>query len=595
MFGGIIECKGFIYFTSDNDLYLYVQVTEFTLRYFKNVKVGQSIALNGICLTVREIHYENRITVYFYISEETKLKTTLVHQSWVNVERPLVHGEYLGGHYVQGHVHERGTLISVTKIKDAYDLIFTPTHWNSAALTYKNSIAINGVSLTISFVDEENNQFGVAMIPHTAEETTFKLLFEDLPADVNLEFNQGSFAPLVAPPHKALAHKAGLPVPGQWTLVGPDEIFMMQALQLAKRGTYTTPPNPSVGCVIVKESVVIGEGHHERPGLPHAEICAIQNAQEVRGATLYVTLEPCHHFGRTGPCDEEIIRQGIARVVVGVLDPDKRVSGQGIARLREAGIQVDILDASTKVVRKIEKMMRAYLHHRRTGLPLVTGKIALSLDGAIQDASGKSQWISSEDSRKHAHTLRAQCQAIIVGSKTACWDQPRLNVRLNDLNVFPLRVVIDSQGVVPHKGPLFDLGLCNNQPTLVFTTNPKLQSSNVCTVIQQSGGGSGSGVGSHKVNLRQVLEYLATQCGVLRCLVEGGAELQAAFTRAGLMDELFVYSSSKILGKSSTFWGSRFLTTLVDEEPTLKIQKVSLTPDGDVIKRLRRGALARPP
>jgi len=215
--------------------------------------------------------------------------------------------------------------------------------------------------------------------------------------------------------------------------------MMRRADELARATRRRTPPNPWVGAVVVnEEGVIVGEGATEQPGGRHAEIVALEQAGEsARGATLYVTLEPCCHQGRTGPCTEAVIAAGVRAVVVGVLDPDERVSGHGIEALRHAGIEVTICDDAL-----VRESLAPYLHHRRTGLPFVVAKVAATLDGAIAMEDGSSQWITSSEARSDGHELRADSQAVIVGAGTVRADDPTLTARLRDGVVEPRRIVL---------------------------------------------------------------------------------------------------------------------------------------------------------
>jgi len=215
--------------------------------------------------------------------------------------------------------------------------------------------------------------------------------------------------------------------------------MMRRADELARAVRRRTPPNPWVGAVVVnEEGVIVGEGATEQPGGRHAEIVALDQAGEsARGATLYVTLEPCCHHGRTGPCTEAVIAAGVRAVVVGVLDPDVRVSGNGIEALRHAGIEVTICDDAL-----VRESLAPYLHHRRTGLPFVVAKVAATLDGAIAMEDGSSQWITSTEARSDGHELRADSQVVIVGAGTVRADDPTLTARLRVDVVEPRRIVL---------------------------------------------------------------------------------------------------------------------------------------------------------
>lgn len=234
---------------------------------------------------------------------------------------------------------------------------------------------------------------------------------------------------------------------------------MRRALELSAAVRRRTPPNPWVGAVLVNENdSVIGEGATEAPGGHHAEVLALAQAGEAaKGATLYVTLEPCSHYGRTPPCVDAVIAAGVAKVVVGVLDPDERVAGQGVAALREAGIDVVVLDDPS-----VRECLAPYLHQRATGRPFVVAKVAATLDGAIAMEDGTSQWITSPEARYDGHELRADSQVVIVGAGTVRSDNPTLTARLEGETIEPRRIVLGSipsdARVLPAESYSGDLG-----------------------------------------------------------------------------------------------------------------------------------------
>jgi diaminohydroxyphosphoribosylaminopyrimidine deaminase/5-amino-6-(5-phosphoribosylamino)uracil reductase len=239
-----------------------------------------------------------------------------------------------------------------------------------------------------------------------------------------------------------------------------DEQWMRRALDLAKQARLIAPPNPWVGCVIVKDGKILGEGFTQSPGNSHAEIQALKQAQEKsQGSTLYVTLEPYPHHGRTPPCTEAILKAGVTRVVIATMDPDDHVQGQGIKVLWQAGVQVSYGCLQEEASRLLEP----YLFQRTFKRPFIIGKAAISVDGRIAALDGSSQWISTKEARIDAHRLRAESQAIIVGKQTALQDTPSLTVReVEPPPKPPLRVILTSDGKVP---PLKSLS-----PTLIFST-----------------------------------------------------------------------------------------------------------------------------
>ncbi len=304
--------------------------------------------------------------------------------------------------------------------------------------------------------------------------------------------------------------------------------FMRLAIQLGEKGRLTAPPNPWVGCLLVKEGEILGEGYHQAPGYPHAESVALEKAGSLaQGCTAYVSLEPCSHHGRTPPCVHALIDAGIKRVVIPFVDPDPHVAGQGVKALRKAGIEV-ILGIAEQEARD---SLAPYLHHRRTKMPYCILKSAMSIDGKTAAADGSSKWITSEEAREDVQLLRAQSQAIMIGSHTARIDQPHLTVRTHP-DKKPLRVVIDSEGKVPHCGPLFDPKLA---PTLVFTTK-HLESREGVEIVQME-----------EVTLKGVLHELG-QRHIMQLLVEGGGRLHAAFVEQRLAHRFCLYVGNCLLG-----------------------------------------------
>jgi diaminohydroxyphosphoribosylaminopyrimidine deaminase/5-amino-6-(5-phosphoribosylamino)uracil reductase len=323
-----------------------------------------------------------------------------------------------------------------------------------------------------------------------------------------------------------------------------DTELMHRAIAIGADARRRTPPNPWVGALVVADGDVVGEGATQPPGGAHAEIEALRAAgSRARGATLYTTLEPCSHEGRTGPCVLAVADAGIARVVVAIEDPDPHVRGQGIAQLRERGITVDVgVEAA-----RVERSLAPYLVHRRRGRSFTLVKTAMSLDGRIAARDGSSRWITGAASRADAHRLRADSQAIVIGAGTALSDRPRLTVRdaAGPPHIAPVRVLLDATGRVPAEGPLFDPELA---PTLVVTTDAAGEASQrawlsagakVLTVPPASGG-----VG---VDLVATLEVLAG-LGVLQAMVEGGAALSGSLVEAGLADRLVTYVAPTVLG-----------------------------------------------
>ncbi len=330
-----------------------------------------------------------------------------------------------------------------------------------------------------------------------------------------------------------------------------DDIrFMARALHLAARGLYTTAPNPRVGCVIVNNGQIVGEGWHERAGQPHAEVHALRAAGEsARGATAYVTLEPCAHHGRTPPCADALIAAGVARVVAAVQDPNPLVGGRGLEKLAAAGIATScgVLEAEARALNP------GFLRRIAGGLPWVRVKLAMSLDGRTAMASGESQWITGAPARLDVQRLRARSGAVITGVGTVLADDPGLNVRVGDWPDWPvgqealqpLRVVVDSQLQTPLTAKLLSLP----GPSLVACTEGAALGRE--QALQQAGAEVWRLPGlAGRVILRALLERLREQ-QINEVLVEAGPTLAAAFIEAGLVDELIVYQAPTLLGSTA--------------------------------------------
>lgn len=315
---------------------------------------------------------------------------------------------------------------------------------------------------------------------------------------------------------------------------------MARALRLAERGRWTCDPNPRVGCVLVADGAVVGEGWHERAGGPHAEVVALEAAgAAARGATAYVSLEPCSHYGRTPPCADALIEAGVARVVIGAEDPNPRVGGQGVARLREAGVAV----ATGLMAAAAEAQNAGFMRRMRGGLPWVRCKVAASLDGCTAMASGESRWITSAAARRDVHRWRAASTAIVTGVDTVIADDPRLTARDVDRPFLaPRRVVLDSHLRTP---PAASLLRDDGGVTLMHVGEmPRREQTLVragAHLCQVAAGGDG------RVDPAAALQALAAE-EVNEVLVEAGPTLSGALLQAGVVDELIVYLAPHLMG-----------------------------------------------
>ena len=324
-----------------------------------------------------------------------------------------------------------------------------------------------------------------------------------------------------------------------WT--DADRQAMAHAFALAQRGLYSTDPNPRVGCVLVKDGELVGEGWHERAGGPHAEVNALRAAgAAARGATAYVTLEPCNHQGRTGPCSVALLEAGVARVVFALDDPNPRVAGGGAARLRNAGVQVEVGLMTTAS----EALNPGYLRRMRTGLPFVRVKLAMSLDGHTALASGESRWITSATARKDAQLFRARSSAIVTGVGTILADDPALNVRIDESDRQPLRVVLDSHLRTPSDSRIIH----REGDVLIVAVHDDADRRH--SLERQRAAVQIVGARDGRPDLRLVLQLLGER-GMNEIWVEAGATLAGAFVRERLCDELIIYIAPALLGQGA--------------------------------------------
>ncbi|RPA57967.1 bifunctional diaminohydroxyphosphoribosylaminopyrimidine deaminase/5-amino-6-(5-phosphoribosylamino)uracil reductase RibD [Aerococcus agrisoli] len=322
-----------------------------------------------------------------------------------------------------------------------------------------------------------------------------------------------------------------------------DEYYMGLALALAKKGRGHVAPNPMVGAVIVKDGHIIGQGYHEQYGQGHAEVNAFRSASEdVTGATIYVTLEPCSHYGKTPPCADLIIEKKVKRVVVGALDPNPLVAGRGIQKIADAGIEV----TTGVLADESRQLNEVFMKFITTKQPFVVLKTAMSLDGKIATATGESQWISGEASRKQVHAERGYLTGILVGINTVLKDNPRLTARLpNSKN--PTRIVVDSSLRIP-----FDRHILQDQdeaPTIIVTTD-KADPDKIASLTER--GIRVIVVASYQA--RVDLQAAMAELGALNIdsiLLEGGAELNYAALAAGIVDKVQFYIAPKLIGGAS--------------------------------------------
>ena len=353
-----------------------------------------------------------------------------------------------------------------------------------------------------------------------------------------------------------------------------DKVYMKRALELAELGRGKVAPNPMVGAVIVKAGKIIGKGYHKKYGDNHAEVNAFENATEdVSGATLYVTLEPCAHYGKTPPCAKRIVKEGIKKVVIGVLDPNPLVAGKGVNILKDAGIEV-VVGVLEEECRKINEVFMKYI---KTSRPFVLMKYAMSLDGKISTATGKSKWISCEKSRRDVHKLRNNLSAIMVGINTVIKDNPMLNCRIEGGND-PIRIIVDSNLRIPLDSKIVNTS--NNISTIVATTHKAdkdkiklLEERNVEVIVAKEKDG--------RVDITSLIDKLGEK-KIDSILLEGGSEINFSCLQEGIVDKVRIYIAPKILGGNNAKGavGGRGVSEIID---SFNIENIDISTIGSDI------------
>ncbi len=322
-----------------------------------------------------------------------------------------------------------------------------------------------------------------------------------------------------------------------------DESYIQLAIEIAKKGEGSVSPNPLVGCVIIKNNRIIGAGYHQKFGEDHAEINAINSsAESLEGSSLYVNLEPCSHYGKTPPCVDRIIKEKIKRVVIGTLDINPLVSGNGVKALKKAGIDVKVGVLEKECI-ELNKFFFKFITNK---LPYVTLKAAQTLDGMIADKNNYSEWISSSESRKYVHWLRSRYDAVLIGAETARKDNPKLTVRMVE-GRNPYRVVLDSNLKLKSDLSLFKINSDNK--TIVITSEKSKSKSNKINRLEKLGvrvlfvREDDNG----RLILKSILKELA-KLQIISLLVEGGSKIYSAFLKQNIYDDIYLFVSPKILG-----------------------------------------------
>jgi diaminohydroxyphosphoribosylaminopyrimidine deaminase / 5-amino-6-(5-phosphoribosylamino)uracil reductase len=359
-----------------------------------------------------------------------------------------------------------------------------------------------------------------------------------------------------------------------------DHLYMTRALQLAEQGMNTTMPNPRVGCVIVKDNKIIGEGAHLKAGEPHAEIFALHQAgDQAKGATLYVTLEPCSHTGRTPPCSQAIVDAGITKVIAAMQDPNPQVAGSGLEHLQAHNIEV----ASGLMVSQARELNQGFISRMTRKLPFVRCKIAASLDGKTALNNGASQWITGESARADVQHWRACSCAILTGIGTVLSDKPSMNVRLENISRQPLKVIVDSQLKTPLDAKILQGGNvliafandAQNNAAQLLAAGAEL----LCISNEQG-----------KVCLKTLLSHLAAR-EINEVLVEAGEGLNGALLSLDLVDELLIYYAPKLMGSAAK--GLFALPELTQMSQAIDLQMIDMRQIG-VDVRLRAKPVAKP-
>ena len=369
-----------------------------------------------------------------------------------------------------------------------------------------------------------------------------------------------------------------------------DRILLASALEQARLASFISPPNPAVGCIITTpDGTVLGQGHTQQAGGPHAEVMALRDAEargnSVQGATAYVTLEPCSHHGRTGPCCDALIAAGIKRVVATNTDPNPLVSGQGFARLRAAGVDVTVLDPQDPLAIQSRELNIGFFSRMVRKTPWVRLKVAASLDGKTALPNGVSQWITSTEARTDGHAWRARASAVLTGIGTVLEDRPRLDVRLVDTPRQPHLVVVDSKLETPLDSPIFIQG----RKLFIYAAQPdpakaEALSARGATVIYLPGT-KADGTPTGKVDLAALLRDLG-QREINELHVEAGHKLNGSLVREGLVDEFLVYLAPKLMGQGADMANFGPLTDLAQAVP-LSFQSTAMVgPDLRILARV---------
>jgi len=355
------------------------------------------------------------------------------------------------------------------------------------------------------------------------------------------------------------------------------EIIMNRALDLSKRGVGKVNPNPMVGAIIVKNKRIISEGYHEFFGGPHAEVNAVKNAEEdIKGSEIYVTLEPCSHYGKTPPCTDLIIKSGIKKVYVGMLDPNPLVAGKGIEKLRNNGIEVEV----GILEKKIKKNNEVFIKYITEKIPFCILKTAMTLDGKIATHTGDSQWISNEESRKIVHQIRNKTMAIMVGRGTVEKDNPKLNTRLTDeITKDPVRIVVDTNASIPLDS--YIIKTARETKTIIAVSN-RVNVEKLEPLIEAGVEILKLPLTNRKIDLKALMKKLGAR-GIDSVLIEGGGELGWSAIESEIVDKIITFIAPKIIGGTNSktpIEGVGYAT--IKETQKLKFENVEMI-QGDIL------------
>ncbi len=502
MFTGIIRLQGIISsLTNQDSIVKLCVIIQEKINFI--LQIGDSICVNGICLTVVKINSLGNLTeLYFEIMNETINKTTVLNwklNDVVNIEYSTKSNELnLDGYIVLGHVDTTATLINIKDNEFIFELKEIQNY--NHCLIHKGSICVDGVSLTI--VNTFNNTFSVCIIPHTMKNTIFQYYKIGICCNIELDIKLKKQNYVTTP--DSLINSTIL----------SDDHAMHIACRLGELGRNTCKPNPWVGCIIVYDQKIIGSGYHKKAGEAHAEVLAIKNCidngyyDKLKLSTMYVTLEPCCHYGRTPPCINSILTENIKKIVVGIEDPDDRVKGNGIKKCQQNAIHVKVLNSNC-----VLKSLEPYIFYKKFKKPYVYLKSAITLDGKMCAQDNTSKWITSEKARQNSkNSLRTKCDTLLTTAKTFLNDKPNY-IEINDITILDHKKILESETSLLEK-----------------YSNKKI-----------------SFINEYSENLQNYLDNIYFN-NKMEILVECGGNLTTTFINQNCWNELWIYINMSYLG-----------------------------------------------